>query len=73
MWLTSGIFDLIKWYRSACDVKVEVAARTPISVYIFIFFAELTFAKLYVCAIFYPIGRENKRMDWVQEMVQPKG
>ena len=62
-----------EWYRSACDVKVEVATGTPISVYIFIFFAEFAFAKLYVYAIFYPIRRENKRMDWVQGMVQPKG
>ena len=62
-----------EWYSSACNVKVEVAAETPISVFIFIFFAQYAIAKLYVSAIIYLFGRENKRMDWVQGMVQPKG
>ena len=52
-----------EWYSSACDVKVEVATGTSISVFIFIFFAEYAIAKLYVFAIIYLFGRENKRMD----------
>ena len=62
-----------EWHSSACDVKVEVATGTSISVFIFIFFAEYAIAKLYVFAIIYLLGRENKRMHWVQGMVQPKG
>ena len=62
-----------EWYRSACDVKVEVAAGTPISVLVARFIAEYAIAELNVFAIIYLIGRENKRMDWVQGMVQPKG
>ena len=49
-------------------MKVEVAAGTPISVYTFIFFAEFAL-------IIFPVSpwrKENKRMDWVQGMVQPK-
>ena len=42
-----------EWYSSACDVKVEVATGTPISVFIFIFFAKYAIAKLYVFAIIY--------------------
>ena len=62
-----------EWYRSACDVKVEVAAGTAISVLVARFIAEYAIAELNVFAIIYLIGRENKRMDWVQGMVQPKG
>ena len=53
-------------------MKVEVAAETPISVLVARFFAEYAIAELNVFAIMYLIGRENKRMDWVQGMVQPK-
>ena len=54
-------------------MKVEVAAGTAISVLVARFVAEFAIAKLNVFAIIYLIGRENKRMDWVQGMVQPKG
>ena len=54
-------------------MKVEVTTRTPISVLVVKFIAEYAIAKLNVFAIIYMIGRENKRMDWVQGMVQPKG
>ena len=54
-------------------MKVEVAAETPISVLVARFITEYAIAKLNVFAIIYLIGRENKWMDWVQGMVQPKG
>ena len=59
-------------------MKVEVAAGTPITVYIFIFFAgfftEFAFVKLFVLSYIcpYPWRKENKRMDWVQGMVQKR-
>ena len=54
-------------------MEVEVAEGTPISVLVARFVAEFAIAKLNVFAIIYLFGRENKRMDWVQGMVQPKG
>ena len=59
-------------------MKVEVVAGTPISVLVTIFFAgffaEFAFVKLFVLTGMCPCPwvKENKRMDWVQGMVQPK-
>ena len=54
-------------------MKVEVAAGTPISVLGTIFFAEYAFGLFIHFGIIRSFVKENKRMDWVQGMVQPKG
>ena len=64
------------WYRSTFDVNVEVAMGTTVTVLLRInFFADFAFAvfvrKFFV--LISPWAKENKRMFWVQGMVQPKG
>ena len=53
-------------------MKIKVAAGTTISVFPTIFFADLAFAIFFVVLIFIFV-KENKRMFWVQGMVQLNG